>query len=84
MRSYWVGTDTSQYVGIYLQRLTDFNQGGGAVYNWISNIIWILTNGNYHVFLMVLSTLTVSLYILFVYLVKTNYYEGFLSIYIYI
>lgn len=84
LRSYWIGTDTSQYVGIYLQRLSDFNQGGGLVYNWISNLIWTLTNGNYHIFLLVLSTLTVSLYILFVYLIKSNYYEGFLSIYIYI
>lgn len=59
LRSSVVGTDTSQYVGFYLEQNTGFNGNGTLVYSSLSNFINWISNGNYHVFLFVLSLATV-------------------------
>lgn len=84
LRDYWIGTDTRQYVGIFLSQDTSFNGNGVAAYNFLSKTIWNLTNGNYHVFLLALSFLTVLFFILSLQKLKSDFFESFIAVFIYI
>ncbi|WP_125590178.1 EpsG family protein [Companilactobacillus jidongensis] len=84
LRSSIVGTDTPQYVSFYLEQNSGFNGNGTLVYSAISNLINHLTNGNYHVFLFVLSLATVFCILKSMELFGGNENLMFLSIYIYI
>lgn len=63
LRSYEVGTDTAQYVGFYLSGNTTFNSNGALFYRILSKTISFFSGENYHVFLLVLSLLTVFFFV---------------------
>ncbi|WP_056979798.1 EpsG family protein [Companilactobacillus nodensis] len=84
LRSSIVGTDTPQYVSFYLAQNSNFNGNGTLVYSAVSGLINHLTNGNYHVFLFVLSLATVFCILKAVELFSGDENLMFLSIYIYI
>lgn len=84
LRAYWVGVDTKMYVNVFLTQNTSFNGNGILVYNFLNKIVWLLTNGNYHIMLFVLSFLTVSLFILSLNELKYDFLNSFLAIYMYI
>ncbi|USQ69067.1 EpsG family protein [Companilactobacillus allii] len=79
-----VGTDTLQYVDFYLVQNSGFNGNGAMVYSAISNAIFNLTGGNYHVFLFVLSLATIFFVLKSIELLNNNENFMFLSIYIYL
>ncbi|WP_334329706.1 EpsG family protein [Companilactobacillus sp. HBUAS59699] len=84
LRSYTVGTDTPQYVSFYESQNFTFNSNGASIYNLLSKFIWNITNGNYHVFIFVLSFLTIYLFSksFMIYNHGLDYF--FLNFYIYI
>ncbi|WP_125566028.1 EpsG family protein [Companilactobacillus insicii] len=84
LRSSIVGTDTPQYVSFYLAQNSGFNGNGTIVYSTVSNLINHLTNGNYHVFLFILSLVTVFCILKSVEIFSGDENLMFLSIYVYI
>lgn len=88
LRSNTVGTDTSMYVNSYLMN-SQMSENTFS-YNWLSKIVFNLTNGNYHAFLLAISFIIVAsiviglwrIYSYFEIQYKTCYL--FFSLYIYI
>ena len=83
LRSYTVGTDTAQYVSFYNNQI-NFNGNGSAIYIFLEKIIWRLFGPNYHVFLFILSTITIILIVLAFSNFSRRYEFIFLNIYIFI
>lgn len=82
LRSINVGTDTSTNVNDYL---VDYTSNTYIyTYNFIKHFCYHFSNGNYHCFLMILSILTVSLYLYCIYLIQPSFIDAFLNIYLYI
>ncbi|WP_334329714.1 EpsG family protein [Companilactobacillus sp. HBUAS59699] len=84
LRSSIVGTDTPQYVSFYLAQNSGFNGNGTLVYSALSSVVDHLTNGNYHVFLFILSLATVFCILKSVELFSGDEDLMFLSIYVYL
>lgn len=87
MRSFSVGSDTQMYVNNYIKSAYTNNVSDDSttyVFDLLSKVISYITNGNYHVFLLILSAITVGCFTFFAYKISNNYFESFMSIYIYI
>lgn len=86
MRSSSIGSDTQMYVNSYIASgYTNISDNSTTyVFDLLSKTVSYITNGNYHVFLLILSTITVGCFTFFAYKVSNNYFESFMSIYIYI
>lgn len=84
LRSYLVGTDTIAYTSYYLNQNTSFNSNGVVIYNLLSKFIYHTTNGDYKVFILVLSSLSILFFILSLSKLEHNFGSIFLSVYIFI
>lgn len=84
LRSSVVGTDTPQYVSFYLGQNAGFNGNGTIVYSALSSVVDHLTNGNYHVFLFILSLATVFCILKSIEIFGGNEDIMFLGVYVYL
>lgn len=82
LRSFRVGTDTLTNINSYLAN--EPVESDTFVYDLLRKISWFFAPNDYHVFLFLLSTVTVSIFLYCVYSCQHTFLERFLSIYLYI
>lgn len=83
LRSYLVGTDTKMYVQGYLYGSSS-KQNTAILYETINNFIRYFAGDNYHVFLFVLSAISIGTFLFVVLNWSDDFLSMFVSIYIYI
>ncbi|WP_412766381.1 EpsG family protein [Companilactobacillus farciminis] len=84
LRSYLVGTDTQLYMNYFLNQNTSYNSNGALIYNIFSKFIFQLANGNYTIFILLMSALSVFFFLASLIKLENDFISVFLSIYIYI
>lgn len=82
-RSYSVGTDTQMYVQGYLSN-SNLGQNSAILYELLARSVKSIFSDNYHVFLFILSAISIGAFLFVIFKWTNNFFASFLSIYIYI
>jgi hypothetical protein len=68
----------------FLNQNTSYNSNGALIYNGFSKLTFQLTNGNYTIFILLMSSLSVFFFLASLIKLENDFINIFLSIYIYV